>query len=242
MPGRRFCFMLDVIGPAPLIHNVRRFIAVCMSETPTPTPIPNGSRNENGTSMSSPPQVIDGGSNRPSQKRFQFFHKITEKSKALSEWIAPLAALAGLFWGLDWLIERKLSSEDTLRRIAEHARPSLIFNANESIVADMGALPFVDPKDIRVTKHGPEGLPSHIHIGFVHACRTPPILTPLLDVVDIATERGKGLDWEFDLAWSQFREGKPVADIRFRLEIVPGARRLTRMRGRQRARPSGWEC
>jgi hypothetical protein len=24
MPGRRFCFMLDVIGPAPLIHNVKR--------------------------------------------------------------------------------------------------------------------------------------------------------------------------------------------------------------------------
>jgi len=22
MPGRPFCFMLDVIGPAPLIHNV----------------------------------------------------------------------------------------------------------------------------------------------------------------------------------------------------------------------------
>jgi hypothetical protein len=180
----------------------------------------DGKGDESGTA---PKEVVHCGPESPDTKRFNpfSFDGLVHVSKVTAAAITVVATIAGLFWGLDWLIGRKLSSPDVLHKIAEYSRPSLIFNAKEHVVADSGALPYIDPKDIKVTRLTDAGLPGHIHIGFVRACRTPPILTPILDVVEIRTASGKGLDWEFDLDWSQWRPGKPDADIHFRLEIVP---------------------
>jgi hypothetical protein len=161
--------------------------------------------------------VHDDAGDSKLQKRYDVFsfHGLVNIAKIIAGAITVLAAIIGLLGGLDWMIDRKLSSEAILRKIAAQSRPSLIFNSKESIVADMGAVQYVKPDDIRVTKRAAGNMPGHIHIGFVRLCSNAPILTPLHDVVEIKTERGKGLDWEFDLDWSQYREGKPDADILF---------------------------
>ena len=58
-------------------------------------------------------------------------------------------------------------------------RPSLIFDACESITSDMGAAQFM--KSIRVAERDKLGQPKHIHIDFDHVFASAPALTALHD-------------------------------------------------------------
>jgi len=119
--------------------------------------------------------------------------------------IAAFVGVAGLFYGIahwaeeriDKTVERKLSDEVILRKIAAQSRPALIFDANESITADMGAAQLV--KEIRITTKDPDGWPTHVHIDFNKHLAIPPILTSMHEICAITPSRGKGLSWEFQI-------------------------------------------
>jgi hypothetical protein len=138
----------------------------------------------------------------------------------------PLGIKAWLEAEVEKSVAKTLSDEVTLRKIAAQSRPSLVFSAKESIVTDMGAVQYLYPKDasvkdIRVTKRINGGIPQHIHIGFSRFLSIAPILTSLYDVTQITAERGRGLDWEFEIDWNPIPGGKKDADIMFRLEVIP---------------------
>jgi hypothetical protein len=168
----------------------------------------------------------------PSSKKHSpsvYFHGAWLKIKKTTRWIAPLLVVATVLLGIvgwienriDKAIERKLSDEAILRKIAAQSRPSLIFNAKESIIADMGAVQYVKPDDVRITKRTADGWPQHIHIGFTCPLSIPPILTSLYDSARIVADRGKGLDWEFEINWELEPGSKDDKDRLYRLEILP---------------------
>lgn len=146
--------------------------------------------------------------------------------------VAAVMAVAGLFYqGVHWLEERidkaveiKLSEPVILRKIAQESRPILVFNADESIVADGGASQFV--KELKITARSSweknVNLPDHIHIEFTKFLQSAPIITPLSQMLGVVTaKRGTGLSWEFEFAWGGYTPGQNQEHQLFRLEILP---------------------
>jgi hypothetical protein len=79
---------------------------------------------------------------------------------------------------IDSAVERKLSDPTILRRIAAESRPSIVFDAKESILADLGGAQFI--KTITVTRDAKDpGLPRAIDIDFTTHLPIAPLLTPL---------------------------------------------------------------
>jgi hypothetical protein len=100
---------------------------------------------------------------------------------------------------IDSAVERKLSDPVILRKIAAEARPTLIFDVNESILADLGAEQFI--KNISVTRKKEEpSAPEFIDIDFTVNLPIAPLLTPLQnDAVVITPHRRKGNAWRYRL-------------------------------------------
>lgn len=100
-----------------------------------------------------------------------------------------------LVWqGAEWIrknideaLMAKLNDEKVLRQIAAQVRPSVIFDANESIISDMGAAQFV--KSIRILRGGRYLQPVNIQIDFTRHFANAPLLTALHDPVAIYSDR-----------------------------------------------------
>ena len=109
----------------------------------------------------------------------------------------PLGIRAWMEGQIDKAVEAKtrsvLSDETILRKIAAESRPSLIFDANGSILHDMGAIQYLKPDDIGVVKRDSSGPPVVIHIGFIRPVSYPPLVTPLHDSAGVTAPTAK--DW-----------------------------------------------
>ena len=176
--------------------------------------------------------VSDDGSKAAAKVHSDFprIHRFWQRTKQVADFVGPTAFIIGVVFAIiawiDFDISRRLTDETTLRKIAAYSRPSLIFNGKESIIADMGAVQYLHPKDasvkdIRITSRINGRIPHHIHIGFTRSLSVAPILTSLYDVSQITAGHGRGLDWEFELDWNPLPNGTNEADLLFRLEIVP---------------------
>jgi len=145
--------------------------------------------------------------------------------------IGSFAAVSVLVWySANWLQDRvdqavaaKLTDEKVLRQIAEQVRPALIFNSNEAIIENMGAVPFIadNGNGIHITKES-DGWPRHIHIDFVKQFSNPPILNSMYEVTVITPKRGKGFSWDFDVS-DVLEHGQGISTNlwTYRLELVP---------------------
>jgi hypothetical protein len=128
---------------------------------------------------------------------------------------------AGIHWmeeRIDKAVERKLSDETILRKIAAQSRPALLFDANESITADMGAGALI--KTIQITEREKDGWPNRILIDFARHISSPPILTPLNESARILPRRAKGFAWLFDVQEVVVHNSDSNNWI-FRLELAP---------------------
>ena len=128
-----------------------------------------------------------------------------------------------LYTLIDGLIEKnigkKLNDEVVLRRIAAQSRPSLVFNAKEAIITDMGAAQFLN--DIRITQRTKDGWPLVVEIDFKRKFTIPPILTALYDSVQITSEPSRLFAWRFQIHWSVEPLTKDDTDRLYRLELLP---------------------
>lgn len=130
-----------------------------------------------------------------------------------------VAAYHGLNSYLDSRIDSKINNADFLKKLARSVRPSLVFDEKGSIVADMGAVPFVN--NISVSK-GPKDS-FKIVVSPVEYLGVEPVLEALDDNYTIRAERGQKFDWVFHLSGIQtlVLESSPKRDRqRFRLEII----------------------
>jgi hypothetical protein len=129
------------------------------------------------------------------------------------------AAYHGLNSYLDSRIDSKINNADFLKKLARSGRPSLVFDEKGSIVADMGAVAFVN--NISVTK-GPKDS-FKIVVSPVEYLGVEPVLEAVDGNYAIRAERGQKFDWVFHLSGIQtlVTESSPKRDRqRFRLEII----------------------
>lgn len=131
----------------------------------------------------------------------------------------------GLHWAegrVDQIVERKLTDETILRKIAAQSRPAMIFDANESIIADIGAAQFVRENGIKVIEKDAEGWPKRIRVDFIRHFANAPVLTAMYDTARVTPGRAKGFmfAWEFEV--EPFIQYDADASKRvYRLELLP---------------------
>jgi hypothetical protein len=142
-----------------------------------------------------------------------------------------VAAVVGAFYGIvsfiDSRIEKKLTDETTLRRVASMVRPSCIFDEKGSVIFDSGAMQAVESINLQFTDKKDEflsKLPRIITVKFNKHLAYPPILSVLDSYeVYVGEERGPMFEWIFTIGYS----GGVVSDqktfgtrCRYRLEIL----------------------
>ena len=120
---------------------------------------------------------------------------------------------------IDRRIDNKINNSDFLHELARHVRPSLVFNDNGSIIADMGAVQYII--DIKVSKGDKNSI--LIIISPNEYLGVEPILESLDAEYSIHAKRGPKFDWIFNLYAIQqlVMESSPDRDNeRFRLELI----------------------
>jgi len=132
---------------------------------------------------------------------------------------AVVVAIYGLAAWIDSRVETLISDDNFIQKLSLNLRPFVIFDSNNSIVYDQGAMNYIDHIQVDTTSDQNLGLVvQRIVISPNRFLATP----PLLDCIDIAEHvyrptRGKKFDWVYDLAYAG-SSGPSL--IRFRLEIL----------------------
>jgi hypothetical protein len=137
----------------------------------------------------------------------------------VSAGIVLLVAYHGLNSYIDSRIDSKIHNADFLKKLSRSVRPSLVFDEKGSILADIGAVPFVS--NISVSKGPKDSL--KITVSSVEYLGIEPVLEALDDQYAIRAERGQKFDWVFHLTGIQMLvlQSSPKRDGgRFRLEII----------------------
>ena len=150
--------------------------------------------------------------------------------RRLVEGIAGLIVLAvvfiGAFNGLTYWIDSRIKAvvtdEAYVRRVAAEIRPSVVFDNKGSIIADQGAMRYLD--NIEIAEYvGPNGdcgtnFPLRIIVSPKQHLAYAPILTCLDGVMlQIDVERGKKFDWVYRLHCNPIVR---LPSFQFRLELL----------------------
>jgi hypothetical protein len=136
-----------------------------------------------------------------------------------------LIAAIGMVWGLwafvDWRIREVVTDQKYIQRVAAEVRPSVIFDNEGRIVADMGGLKYIETIEVLEKEmHYPGPVPTKILVRGKQFLAVPPILTSFSGVQVLPqVERGQKFDWIFNLSPGAFAGG-PNVEYRFRLEII----------------------
>lgn len=132
--------------------------------------------------------------------------------------IVVVAGIYGFIQFIDWRIERKIREDNFLRRIGSSLRPTVIFDENESVLIDQGAMDMIE--SIGVSLGETKDLPEEIVVTPKRYLAHPPLLQTLEnELVEIVPAKDKGFSWRFKVEYKFYNEdfhGKR----RFRMEIL----------------------
>lgn len=143
--------------------------------------------------------------------------KASEIIKAFIGLVITFVTLYGIYSYIDWRIEKKINNPEFIRKISSNVRPSVIFDSNESIEIDLGAMQFIE--NIEVIPSKDHRFPEKIVVSPKGYLAHAPYLTSLNETeFAIKVERGKKFDWIYHLGVSKHFEN--LEKSRFRLEIV----------------------
>lgn len=137
--------------------------------------------------------------------------------------IAGAGALIGTIYGftafIDSRIERVVTTDAFLSKVASRVRPSCIFNQKGSILADMGAMAVIE--NISLTNYS-GALPTIIIVTPNRYLANAPILSTIDPfTLTVTEERGNKYEWIYQVAYVASTMKENALDtIRFRLEIV----------------------
>lgn len=128
------------------------------------------------------------------------------------------AAIYGFNAYVDSRVEKLVATKDFLEKVAAHVRPSVIFDADESILIDAGGLQYLERIEVPKNKKG--AFPTQILVTPKRLMPEAPLLTCLDPIwFKITPHRGKGIAWAYRLEARGHMGG--FEPIRFRLEIAP---------------------
>ncbi len=137
--------------------------------------------------------------------------------KVIGTVIGSLVIIFGVYSYIDLRIDQKISNPAFIEKIASNVRPSVIFDSQESIEIDMGAMQFIE--NIKVTPSGDSRFPKEITISPKKYLAHAPFLSSLDEVVfQTKVARGKKYDWVYQLTVISYNDR--VKKSRFRLEIL----------------------
>lgn len=133
--------------------------------------------------------------------------------------ITIVAAIYGFIRFIDWRIERKIYEEPFLRKISASLRPLVVFDENDSILLDQGAMEVLEKIEV-LHQAGDGNLPAEIVIHAKrHLAHAPLLQTLENELIDIAVSRGKGYEWRYQLDY-QMHNDVFSGKRRFRLEVL----------------------
>jgi len=152
----------------------------------------------------------------PETNKKKFKDKKSFKENIL--WFTSVVGSVLLVIGIIELrVDQKINNPKFLLELSTKVRPALIFDANETIHADMGAGTLI--KSIKVTKPNPKEDRYIVTVTPFKHLSYPPLIESVTDIrFMVESERGKGNEFIYDL--KQIRCNNCDATPRFKLEIL----------------------
>ena len=152
------------------------------------------------------------------ERRIQAVWNILLAVSAIAGLLAILYAVDTYF---DWKIENKVSDLDFVRKVASQVRPSVIFDSRGSILADTGAMQYLEKITVEFDTVGKK--PGKVTVRPKQLMPHPPIITGIDGIFYIPQPlRGPGYEWNYELH-SMIARGvqeETKTPYRFRLELV----------------------
>lgn len=138
---------------------------------------------------------------------------------------AVVAGFYGIVSFVDSRVDKRLTEDETLKKIAALVRPSCVFDQSGSILYDSGAMQLIEEIDLvtptpeEAAKGGP--LPKTIVVRPSQLLREAPIIT-VLDpyMFEVTASRGKKFDWVYKVDYMAM-PNFDVSKCKYRLEILP---------------------
>jgi hypothetical protein len=130
------------------------------------------------------------------------------------------AAWAALSAYIDSRVDDRIHDPGFLAQLSRTLRPSVVFDSDERILADLGAMQYL--KALSVTP-ATDSSPLQITIEPAEFLGVEPVLESLDHDAVIQAQRGKGLSWVFtvrDYAFLELESSPTSGPVRFRLEIL----------------------
>ncbi len=142
--------------------------------------------------------------------------------KTIALIIVVVAGIYGSIQFIDVRIEHAVNDEQFIRRISSHVRPYVIFDVNESILVDGGAMQYLEKIEVeKGTKDG-DITPVTIVVTPIRHLAYPPLIEKLGAGRFIHTpnpKRGTGHQWIYDELEVVHWETDKIP-VCFRLEIL----------------------
>jgi hypothetical protein len=138
--------------------------------------------------------------------------------KNISLIFTAIGLIVTLIYFIDFMVERKVSSVEFLNQVASRIRPSLIFDGNGSILADMGAGKVIRKIEIK----NDEVLTNNYNIVItpIEHLNYPPIIESIdTFVYQQSSKRGTGNTWVYYLK-NISSPSQKISTPKFRLEII----------------------
>jgi len=145
----------------------------------------------------------------------------TEAKKSFKDnvlWFISIVGFVILVIGtVEFRVNQKINDPEFLLELSAKVRPALIFDANETVHADMGARELIEP--IKVVKKGERNDDLQITITPKKHLAYPPLIESM-NLFDFTQEvkRGKDNQWIYDLIQTGCTDCEKTP--RFRLEIL----------------------
>ena len=135
--------------------------------------------------------------------------------------IAFASGIYGSIRFIDSRIEHATNDEQFIRRVSSHVRPYVIFDVNSSILADGGAMQYIE--NIETVPNEDNKITEIIITPKVHL-PIAPILESLDEEFAITSKRGKKFQWIYEMGSINrivFESSAKHSGInRFRIEII----------------------
>ena len=141
--------------------------------------------------------------------------------------LATILALSTAYLAiLEWRVDQKLKDPAFLKEVAHRVRPALVFNAEGTVIADSGALQFLEesPK-VELAKPNEGFRVAEITLKPKTAISEPILESLDISNVSVLAKRGTGLTWKISViarSDALLAEGQPeiTAPPRFRVELT----------------------
>ena len=129
------------------------------------------------------------------------------------------ASIYGFVKFIDSRVKRVIQEPKFLKDLSSSLRPFAIFDEQERILVDRGAMYFIESIEIRMNTS--ENLPNKIIVHPNQHLDQAPILIPLdTDMSTVKESRGKKFDWVYDIEYHGYNEKE---QRKYSIEIIKSA-------------------